>query len=438
MSTNKKPVEIKIECNTIKAGSPASVGLMVEVNAPEAAATTITRPAKGIVFVVDRSGSMGGGRLELVKQSMLETVGRVSKDDYLAVVAFDDRIDIVLPMTKVGNMQLKDVRKKIQELDPRGGTNLEVGYRYGLAEATRAPKGVEVQVILLSDGQANDGITDPIELGKLSAAATEHLISTSTVGIGERYDEKILVALSNTGHGNHFAAVRQDEASVGLEAEIDGLLARTMSDIEVVIHVDEEFNGGKGVRSLQKPKSQKNESRIASFLFGELGSLEERNFVFELTTANKPVSEKRFVYVGVEVRYTNLVTGETGYQGFKCELEVIDPDNWIEPARDEDIVMELANLRAQDAKERAIELMRIGRAAEARELLQQIGADLEDLEIQSEGMSARNRYRARMQRQEFYELSQMDSEEFIKRGEESLKRGRESKPDPRKRDQGDI
>ena len=438
MSTNKKPVEIKIECTSIKAGSPASVGLMVEVNAPEAAATTITRPAKGIVFVVDRSGSMGGGRLELVKQSMLDTVGRVSKDDYLAVVAFDNMIDIVLPMTKVGNMQLKDVRKKIQDLDPRGGTNLEVGFRYGLAEATRAPKGVEVQVILLSDGAANQGIVDPVELGKLAAAATEHLISTSTVGIGERYDENILVALSNTGNGNHFAAVRQEEASVGLEAEIDGLLARTMGDIEVWVHVDEEFKRGKGIRSIQKPKSLKLETGSANFSFGELASLEERNFVFELTTGSNPVSTKRFAYVAVDVSYTDLVTGQRGGYGQKYEIEVIDPANWVEPARDEDIVMELANLRAQDTKERAIELMRAGRDAEARELLQQIGAGLEELEALSYNMSTRNRARARAQRQEFYDLSMMESEEFIKRGEESLKRGRESKPDPRKRDQGDI
>ena len=82
--------------------------------------------------------------------------------------------------------------------------------------------------------------------------------------------------------------------------------------------------------------------------------------------------------------------------------------------------------------------MRAGREQEARELLVQIGADLEELEVLSFNMSDRNRARARANREEFHEMSLMSNIEFIKRGEESLKRGRESRPDPRKRPKGDI
>ena len=204
------------------------------------------------------------------------------------------------------------------------------------------------------------------------------------------------------------------------------------------IHIDEAFARGKGVRSLQNPKTKNILDGSATFEFADLSSLEERNFVFELSSRGREIKETKHVYIAIEASFTNLLTGETEHVGQKYAIEVIDEAAWIEPARNEDIVMELAQLRAQDAKEQAINLMRAGREAEARELLERVGAGLEELEALSYDMSERNRARARANRLEFSELSMLQGEEFIKRGEESLKRGRESKPDPRKRQQGDA
>ena len=56
-------MKIKIEHNQVKIGEPTSLGLMLELTAPTAPVTEqdIARKAKSIVFVIDRSGSMGGG-----------------------------------------------------------------------------------------------------------------------------------------------------------------------------------------------------------------------------------------------------------------------------------------------------------------------------------------------------------------------------------------
>ncbi|MEY4452912.1 MAG: hypothetical protein RIT51_590, partial [Actinomycetota bacterium] len=64
-------MQIKIEYDCLKAAKTSALGLMFEVTAPESPAdeTPKAREPKGIVFVIDRSGSMGGGRLELVKQT---------------------------------------------------------------------------------------------------------------------------------------------------------------------------------------------------------------------------------------------------------------------------------------------------------------------------------------------------------------------------------
>jgi hypothetical protein len=129
------------------------------------------------------------------------------------------------------------------------------------------------------------------------------------------------------------------------------------------------------------------------------------------------------------------VTGETvtGQQHF--ELEIVDPANFVEPERDQDIVAELTAMRSQAIKEQAIELMRQGRDSEARELMAKIGQDLSELMSRLAELSERQKLRMQKQVDESsYLSSYMTQEEFIKRGTESVNRARRSKTDPRDKD----
>ena len=428
-------IDIKIEYNQVKAGQPASIGVMVEATAPEfQAATSIQRTPRGVVFVVDRSGSMGGGRLELVKQTILEILGRLNKDDYLGVVCFDNNVNVTVPLTRVGNLDLAKVRTDVEALQPGGNTNMEQGYRHGLAEADLAPAGTECTVILLSDGQANNGSINPQEFGQLAAAATERFVTTTAIGIGRNYQESILVQMANSGNGNHLAAYNFEEASVGLHAEIDGLLERTMADLQVRVHGLGPVGASAKIRCVSYFHKNINADSGFTAKFGDLASLEERNYVFEYKTSGyEPQVLGDYGAIQVEVKYTNVLTGEPVVVVRDFAITQVAPEHWVEPARDEDIVMELANLRAQDTKERAIDLARLGRMDEARELLRSSGQELEELEALNVNMSSRNRNRTQAMREEAAMMHFMDAAEFIKRGEESVKRGRESKTDPRNR-----
>lgn len=427
----------KIEFQDIKINTPTKVGVMIEVTAPEAVKNLAiaARKPRGIVFVVDRSGSMGGGRLDMIKHSITNFLGLFDSNDFLSVVAFDSQVQVVVPTTRIGDLKLAEVRKQIAELDLGGNTDLEAGYRAGIAEAISVPSGIESTLILLSDGHANAGAHDPESLGQLAAAATEHLVKTSSIGIGDSYDERILVAVSNTGRGNHMAALTLDEAVQGLNAEVDGILNRTVSNLR--LHISSSFDQTNfEARTSQHVPSLIKVDGVFEIELGDLGSLEERNYVFELGLPADSDIEAHHK-LSLQWSYSDLTTGTTVTDGSDFELWLRPAENWVEPARDEDIALELATLRAQDAKEQAIMLMRMGREAEARQLISEAGIDLEIIEQSMVMASERNRVRARRYRDEFSDFADMGSVEFIKRAEESLKRGRESKTDPRKRDQTD-
>ena len=119
-------MEIKIEYNCLKADQKNALGLMFEVTAPQSPAdeTPKARESKGIVFVIDRSGSMGGGRLELVKQTILDMIPRLESTDYLSVVSFDDDPRVELPYLQLKDVRMAELRKRIGEIQVDGHRRL--------------------------------------------------------------------------------------------------------------------------------------------------------------------------------------------------------------------------------------------------------------------------------------------------------------------------
>ena len=429
-------IEIKAEHNKAKGGERTSLGLMIEVTAPVApiAETAIKRKDKGLMFCIDRSGSMGSGRLELVKQTILDLLPRLAATDYVGIVTFDDNAQVVAEMKQVKDHNVANLRALVSGITTGGQTNMERGYRTALAAAAEAPEYLETSVILLSDGQANAGVTDPAVLGQLAASAIEHMIGTSTLGIGEGYNERILDALSVAGNGNHFAAFRLEEAVDGLNNEIEGLLQRTIESLKIEIEYAEAFRAGTIARKTSYLRAFNSGAEKATATLGDLSSGEEKNFTFDLDLKAQAFTDGS-VIPAFKVRYSyqDLTTGQTvsGEQAF--ELEIADPSGFVEPDRNQDIVAELASMRAQAIKEQAIELMREGRESEAKELMAKIGKDLSEIVDQSEHLSERQRVRMMKQVYESDFLAHLESsEEFVKRGTESVNRARRSKDDPRK------
>lgn len=432
-------VDFRFEHKVVKANTTSPIGLMIECTAPAAPqlAPTTVRASQGVVFVIDRSGSMGSGRLELVKGTILDLLGRLNRNDFLSVVSFDDEARVEVPMRRIDEHNIADVRRRIADLRPGGSTNLELGYRTGIEQAAIA--GVETTILLLSDGQANAGVVDPALLGQLAAQVTEHLIRTSTIGIGTGYDERILDALAVASNGNHFAAIELGEAVDGLTAEFDDLLNKTASNLKVKIQLAPKFAGqGGNIRKVQYLRDFRYVAGNAIALLGDMCSEEEKNFVFEISLgATDDTNGVAELAATVEFEWTDLQTGQLRKTSTELFVEVVNANNFVEPAHDEDVVAELRSLRIQEQKEQAIELMRQGRAAEAHALMAQLGAEYSQMLDEMQMMSERSRHRMQSDMAETMSFSMMtDQDEFIKRGVENVKRVRSNKPDPRKK--GDV
>ena len=162
------------------------------------------RRPMNVSVVIDRSGSMGSeGKLVNAKASVRALVDQLAPDDILSIVIYDDVVEVVRSAGRVGNKQ--EVRRLVDEITPRGWTNLGGGMVEGFHQVERNLRSAYAnRVILLSDGLANRGITDPLELERIARRYRSRSVSLTTVGVGLEYNENLMVALSENGGGNYY------------------------------------------------------------------------------------------------------------------------------------------------------------------------------------------------------------------------------------------
>jgi Ca-activated chloride channel family protein len=186
------------------------------------------RPGETLIAVVDRSGSMQGGPIEAVRTALHQLVDRLKPQDRFGVVIFDSEALVQVPTRAMSDHDSATVHALIEGITSRGQTDLSGGYLLGLSEARRHATETGASVILLSDGHANEGITDPAQLGSVAAQARAEGITTTTIGIGTGYDETLLAELATQGSGSHRFAYTDDDAIAVVSEEAGDLLSKSI------------------------------------------------------------------------------------------------------------------------------------------------------------------------------------------------------------------
>ena len=99
MKDSNNPIRIKArwDHNQLPTGETNQRGLLLEIEADKPIRKKAKkRPALNLAIVIDRSGSMGNGRLEAAKEAAIGIVNRLNKHDRLSVVVYDDEVTVLI------------------------------------------------------------------------------------------------------------------------------------------------------------------------------------------------------------------------------------------------------------------------------------------------------------------------------------------------------
>jgi Ca-activated chloride channel family protein len=192
--------------NLVHLDEPQLAYVLLEI-APRIVGEQIQAPPLNICLVIDRSTSMEGEKMDVVKGAALQLMRALRPQDIFSVVAFSDRAEVIIPAAFQADRA--KLENRILMIQTSGATEIYEGLETGLKEIRRNlnPQYVN-HLILLTDGHTYGD--EPACL-QLAEEATRQKISISGLGIGSDWNDIFLDAMtSRTGSNSIYISRHQD------------------------------------------------------------------------------------------------------------------------------------------------------------------------------------------------------------------------------------
>jgi len=203
---------------------PQMLYLIMELEAPAEARRTPSPPLN-VCLVLDRSTSMKGEKMDVVKSTAIQVLRNLRPQDILSVVTFSDRAEVIIPAAY--HQDRARLEARIQMIQPSGATEIYQGLEAGVKEVMRSIDSKRINhIVLLTDGHTYG---DEQQCLELASKIAERGIGISAMGIGQEWNDIFLdVLATRTGGSSAFISEPKDIKRLLLEKF--NALAQTYAD----------------------------------------------------------------------------------------------------------------------------------------------------------------------------------------------------------------
>lgn len=207
-------------------------GYFVLVAAPQLDAKATEIIQKDFVFVLDRSGSMGGPKITQAKKVMSHILDSLHTGDRFTMLTFDDKLD-VFSKELVSVDQRDQAKAWVDKIEARGGTDINAAMLAALNTVDRSSDRPHI-IIFATDGQATSGVTSTLSILRNVKDSIRPQTRIYTVGIGDDVNQPLLEELAQANRGNSLFVTTVEQ----LETPLNKFYAAIDSPVLVDLALD--------------------------------------------------------------------------------------------------------------------------------------------------------------------------------------------------------
>lgn len=324
-------------------------------------------------LVIDRSGSMAGSPLYHALKAAEAVVDQLTPDDILSVVVYDDHVDTIIPPQQVTDKTA--LKKAITQVRAGGITNLSGGWLQGCEYVKQGldPQKIN-RVLLLTDGLANMGITNPTVLTNTAQQKAEEGIVTTTLGFAQGFNEDLLIGMARAASGNFYFIQSVDEAEEVFSIELDTLRAVVGQNLVATLEL---LDGIQLLDTLSLAEVTPTDQGQTEIALGELYEGEDKLLGLRLAL---PAAKGGELPV-MKLHYQADVVENNAIQAVSGSTDIVASVGTVEEAAQSassEIILELSRLSIAKAKEVALDLAERGQHEQGEQTLREMIKTLQD------------------------------------------------------------
>lgn len=355
--------------SAVCSSQPTMLDVVLRVTPPAEPVTDGHRPTLNIGFVIDRSGSMAERKkIDYAKEAVCYAIEQLLPSDRLSVTVFDDQVQTLIPNTSANNKA--SFTRLVQQVKPGGSTALHAGWVQGSMQVSQSLTAELNRVILLSDGLANVGETNPDRIATDVHGLSQRGVSTSTIGLGDDYNEDLLEAMARSGDGSYYYIASAEQLPNIFERELQGLAATIGNNVTMGIEP-------KGDVVVVDVLNDLDVDAKGSFKLPNLVYSSPIDFVIRL---NVPALNQETELCGFHLTWIDTEHQPQSVQ-IVLKLPVVTSSQFEALPLDQEVQQQVALMMTARAKKEAVRLVDSGAYVMASQVLQQTKQQMLDFNL---------------------------------------------------------
>ncbi|XP_077583445.1 inter-alpha-trypsin inhibitor heavy chain H3 isoform X2 [Stigmatopora nigra] len=200
------------------------------------APSQLPRIPKNVVFLIDKSGSMYGKKIEQTRTALVHILSDLSDDDFFGLITFDSTLSYwKRELVQANSQNVDDAKNFARNILDRGGTNINDALLDGSRMLNDNPrKGSASILILLTDGDPTSGVTNLEQIQSNVMEAIQDKFPLYCLGFGFDVNFKFLETLSLQNNGIARRIYADSDADLQLKGFYDEVANPLLTDVTLI------------------------------------------------------------------------------------------------------------------------------------------------------------------------------------------------------------